>query len=123
MILESKESLEVEIKSLELYKKDLEKIRARVFIKREKELSKIEAKIINIEESSADELLEMKGWDMITDHEYTKRIDNLEKYEEDKATFKDKPTPLSLYLKMLDREISNIGSEILLDNDAYSLIN
>jgi len=113
----SKNLLEVEIQYFEMYKKDLEKIKTGIFIKREKEILRLESKIKNIEELSEDELQELWGMDCITKKVYERRLKNLRDFEQNKATFKDSPTALSLYLKLLDKEIKDIDMNILLDKE------
>jgi len=109
--------LEVEIVSFEMYKKDLIKIRAAVLKKREKEIIKLEAKIKDIEELNEDELQELYGYAAISKKEYERRLENLREYEENKDTFKDKPTTLKSYLKLLDQDIWNIGETIKLNKE------
>lgn len=113
--MEVKKDLDIE--SLEMYKKDLGKIRAAVFMKREKEILKLESKIKKIEELSEDELQEMFGFDVITKSQYQHRLDNLREYEKNKETFKDDPTVLSVYLQLLNKEIKNISLEIRLNKE------
>jgi len=113
--MENKNLLEVEIKSLEMYKKALEKIRAAVFIKREKEILKLESKIKDIEELSEYELQELYGFDAISKRVYEHRLKNLKEYEKNKETFKDEPTALSLYLKILDANIRDARINIELN--------
>ena len=113
--------VELEIKSLEMYKKDLLKIRAAALKKREKEVIKLEAKIKNIEELNEDELQESYGYGGISKKQYERRLENLKSYEENKETFKDKPTALKLYLKLLDQDIWNIETNIKLDKEDISI--
>ena len=105
--MESKNSLETENAALEMYKKDLVKLRAAVLKKREKEIIKLESKIKNIEELSEYELQELYGFDAISKKVYERRLNNLKEYEKNKETFKYKPTALSLYLKMVNEDITN----------------
>jgi len=107
----------MEIEALEMYKKELEKIKARVVTKREKEILKLEDKIKNIDELDEDELLDLFGFDVISRKEYERRLADLRGYEKNKATFKYNPTALSLYLGLLDTSIKDINMQILMEKE------
>lgn len=115
--MESKKALEAGIKALEMYKKDLMKIRAAVLKKREKEIIKLETKIEIIEDLSEDELQDLYGYDAISKREYESRLKNLREYEENKDTFKDEATILKSYLALLNQDIWNMGTNIQLDRE------
>jgi len=115
--VESEKILETENMALKMYKKDLLKIRASVLKKREKEIIKLESKIKDIEELNEDELQELYGYAAISKREYESRLKNLREYEENKDTFRDNPTTLKSYLKLLDQDIWDIGTNIQLNRE------
>lgn len=100
----------VEIEALEMYKKDLIKIREKVLKKREKELLKTEIINVELEELTENDLQDIYGCGGMTKKQYECKLEQLRKYKEGRS--KDKKTAITDYLRMLDRDIYSLDVEI-----------
>lgn len=59
-----------------------------------------------------DDLSNMWGYEQITWIEYQTKLKELSEFRENQQAFKDQPTKLSEYVRMLKRELNDVRIEI-----------
>lgn len=97
--------------ALKLYAQELQKLANRYRSRREKEISKINAKFGDIE-FTRDDLADLYGYGNITRAEYEKALDKLDQDDNDRNVAADMKTRTSELLRMLKKDIRNIEYEI-----------
>lgn len=97
---------EATYQALGLMLKDLQKIREKIKPKRGKEIEKL--KNIKKPDYTEEDLLVEYGYALITEAQYEKKLAALKEVEESP----NKPTALSEYLRILNRDIWSLKEEI-----------
>jgi DNA gyrase/topoisomerase IV subunit A len=110
--MSTKADIKTTVKSLELYKAELEKVKERYEKKRVKELEKIIVKNEELENMTEEELQDMYGYGMITSATYNKKREELRAYKSNKEALKDAPTAITEVIRMISHDIWSITQEI-----------
>ena len=113
MMQNNRELVKIQIKALQVLKKDYEKLYERALKKRKKEMEKLQSQSkIGQLEWDKDSLQEAYGWGQITQSQYDSLLTQLRESEDKKVSLQSVATVLTEYLKMLKQEINNVSMEI-----------
>ncbi|GAB6170600.1 hypothetical protein JCM15765_08750 [Paradesulfitobacterium aromaticivorans] len=101
------------LKALEMYLAELEKLQGKAIAKRAKEIAKIEKRTAVLSDyETEDEIQEAYGWEAITAKERDQLMDDLKAAKAAGQSALDEPTMLTEYLRMLRNDIRQMVTEI-----------
>jgi hypothetical protein len=102
----------IEIKALKIMLKEYEKLCTKYEKKRDDEVKKLVIVDEGLENTTYEELQELYGWGGISEAEFDRRRQELEDYKENKTKSVDKETPITTFLKYINKEICDIKNEV-----------